>query len=218
MTWPIRDKLQSLGFYDRHILPHVIDFACGQEPVAHQRERVVPMAVGRVVEIGLGSGLNLRFYDPEKVTAVIGVDPAGEMLAKAARRTAGLAFPVEMAALDGESLPFEPASADTVVVTYSLCTIPSPEQALAEMRRVLKPGGRLLFAEHGAAPDAGVAKWQDRLDRWVWPSIAGGCHLSRRPDRLIEAAGFAFDRLERGYIEKTPRPLGYNYWGAARSR
>lgn len=207
-----------MGFYDRHILPHFIDFACGQEPVARQRERVVPEARGRVIEIGLGSGLNLRFYDPAKVDTVIGVDPAGEMLAKAVRRTSGLAFPVEMAALDGESLPFEAESADTVVVTYSLCTIPAPEQALAEMRRVLKPAGRLLFAEHGAAPDAGVAKWQDRLDRWFWPAIAGGCHLSRHPDRLIEAAGFAFDRLERAYLEKTPRPLGFNYWGAAHKR
>lgn len=207
-----------MGFYDRHILPHVIDFACGQEPVERQRERVIPAARGRVVEIGLGSGLNLRFYDPAKVDTVIGVDPAGEMLTKAVRRTAGLAFPVEMAAVEGESLPFEAESADTVVVTYSLCTIPSPEQALAEMRRVLKPGGHLLFAEHGASPDTGVARWQGRLDRWVWPALAGGCHLSRHPDRLIEEAGFAFERLERGYLEKTPRPLGFNYWGAARKR
>jgi len=170
------------------------------------------------VEIGLGSGLNLRFYDSSKVKAVIGVDPEGEMLARAAKRMAGLGFPVEMAALEGEALPFEANSADTVVVTYSLCTIPIPEQALSEMRRILKPDGRLLFAEHGAAPDAGVARWQERLDRGFWPKIAGGCHLSRHPDRLIEQAGFAFDSLERAYLPTTPRPLGFNYWGAAHIR
>jgi len=204
-----------MGFYDRHILPHVLDFACGVAPVAGQREKVVPAAEGRVVEIGLGSGLNLPFYDPSKVTSVIGVDPAGEMLARAGKRTGGLRFPVEMAALEGEALPFEAASADTVVITYSLCTIPDPAQALSEMRRVLKPGGKLLFAEHGAAPDAGVARWQKRLDRWIWPRIAGGCHLSRHPDSLIENAGFALDSLKTMYLPKTPRPLGFNYWGAA---
>jgi len=205
-----------MGFYDRHILPRFIDLACGVEPVTRQREKVVPAAEGRVIEIGLGSGLNLAHYDPAKVTAVIGVDPAGEMLSRAARRTAGLGFPVEMAALEGESLPFEADSADTVVMTYSLCTIPEPERALAEMRRVLKPGGRLLFAEHGAAPDAAVARWQGRLDRWFWPRIAGGCHLSRRPDRLIKGAGFSLESLDRMYLPRTPRPLGFNYWGAAR--
>ncbi|RMD86439.1 MAG: class I SAM-dependent methyltransferase [Alphaproteobacteria bacterium] len=204
-----------MGFYDDHILPHLIDWACGADPVMDMRRRVVPAAEGQVVEIGLGSGHNLPFYDAGKVKAVIGVDPSGAMLAKAAKRAARARFPVEMAALEGEHLPFEDGFADSVVVTYSLCTIPEPAAALAEMRRVLKPGGQLLFAEHGAAPDEAVRRWQDRLDRLFWPTISGGCHLARHPDRLIEAAGFAFTAIDRLYLPKTPRPFGFNYVGVA---
>lgn len=207
-----------MSFYDRHILPRFLDLACGARPVQRQRAKVVPEAEGRVIEIGLGSGLNLAFYDPAKVKEVVGVDPAGEMLTRARKRAAQARVPVEMAQLDGEELPFEDGSADTVVVTYALCTIPEPERALAEMRRVLKPGGRLLFAEHGAAPDPGVARWQRRIEDWFWPKIAGGCRLTRRPDELIAAAGFAFDRLETMYLPRTPRPLGYNYFGVAHAR
>lgn len=204
-----------MGFYDRHILPHLIDWACGAKPVMRQRRSVVPEAEGLVVEIGLGSGRNLGFYDPAKVRRVVGVDPAGEMLAIAAKRAAGVPVPVEMAALDGESLPFEDDFADSVVVTYALCTIPHPERALAEMRRILKPGGRLLFAEHGAAPDERVWRWQRRIDH-VWPKISGGCHLTRRPDLMIRQAGFEMLRCEADYLKGTPRTLGFNYRGAAR--
>lgn len=204
------------GFYDRHILPFVIEHACATGPVMKQRSKVIPHAYGDIVEIGLGSGHNLPFYDAEKVRSVIGVDPAGEMLAKAKARAAACPFPVEMAALDGEHLPFPNASADTVVVTYALCTIPHPEQALFEMRRILRPDGRLLFAEHGAAPDESVARWQRRLERWFWPKLTGGCHLTRRPDRLIEAAGFRLETIEVMYLPKTPKSLGFNYWGSAR--
>jgi len=207
-----------MSFYDRYILPTFLDLACGARPVSKQRAKVVPAAEGRVVEIGMGSGLNLAHYDPAKVREVIGVDPAGELLAKAGKRARDLPFPVRMEALDGESLPFDDASADSVVVTYSLCTIPDPERALGEMRRVLKPGGRLLFAEHGAAPDAAVAKWQGRLERWFWPTIAGGCHLTRRPDLMIPDAGFTLESLDTMYLPKTPKTLGFNYWGAATPR
>ena len=207
-----------MGFYENHILPHLIEWACAAKPVAEQRRRIIPEAEGRVVEIGLGSGHNLPYYDADKVKAVIGVDPSGAILAKAAKRAAKVGFPVEMATLEGEHLPFEPDFADTVVVTYSLCTIPDPAQALSEMRRVLRPGGRLLFAEHGAAPDAVVKRWQERLDRLFWPKISGGCHLARRPDQLIEAAGFDFEEIERAYLPQTPRTFGFNYLGAARPR
>lgn len=204
-----------MSVYDHYILPTLIDVACGARPVTKQRAKVVPAAEGRVIEIGMGSGLNLAQYDPEKVREVIGVDPAGELLAKAKKRASNLPFPVRMEALDGESLPFEDASADSVVVTYALCTIPDPARALSEMRRVLKPGGRLLFAEHGAAPDAAVAQWQGRLERWFWPKISGGCHLTRRPDLMIPEAGFRLESLETMYLPKTPRALGFNYWGTA---
>lgn len=205
-----------MTFYERHILPGLIDLACGAPQIARQRAAIVPAASGRVVEIGIGTGHNLPFYDPARVRELIGVDPAGEMLAKARKRAAGLPFPVRMEALDGESLPFADASADSIVVTCALCTIPDPARALVEMHRVLKPGGNLLFIEHGAAPDAAVATWQDRLERWFWPRLAGGCHLTRRPDRLIAAAGFQFDRLETMYLPNTPKPLGFTYRGMAK--
>ncbi len=204
-----------MGFYDNHILPHLIEHACGMRVVARQRAKIIPQAEGRVVEIGFGTGHNLPFYDADKVSAVIGVDPAGVLLARAAKRVEAVDFPVEMAALEGEYLPFENGSADTVVVTFSLCTIPDPMRALHEMRRILRPNGRLLFAEHGAAPDLKVRRWQERLDRWFWPKIAGGCHLSREPDKMIMTAGFSIQSLDHMYMPQTPRTLGYNSWGSA---
>ncbi|GGO05179.1 phospholipid methyltransferase [Iodidimonas muriae] len=208
----------SMGFYNTYILPVLIEHACAADPVRVQRQNLVPRALGQVAEIGMGTGHNLPFYDPDKVSSVVGVDPAGDMLEKATQRAGQVAFPVEMAALSGENLPFEDASMDTVLVTYSLCSIPDPLQALLEMRRVLRPNGRLLFAEHGAAPDEAVARWQGRLERWFWPKIAGGCHLTRRPDQLITQAGFSLEHLDRLYLPKTPKTLGFNYIGSARPR
>lgn len=204
-----------MGFYNRHILPHLIDHVCGLPMVLRQREKIIPQAEGRVIEIGFGTGHNLPFYDPEKVSAVIGVDPDGVLLARAAKRVKTVNFAVEMAALEGEYLPFENGSADTVVVTFALCTIPDPMRALHEMRRVLRPNGRLLFAEHGAAPGHRVRCWQERLDRWFWPRISGGCHLSREPDRMIIDAGFAIQSLTQMYLPRTPHILGYNSLGSA---
>ena len=204
-----------MGFYDRFILPTLIDVACGNRQVARQRARVVPEAEGVVVEIGAGSGRNLPFYRPERVQRLIAVDPAPELLRKARVRARRLGLDVEWREGVGEALPVADHEADTVVITYTLCTVGDPEATLAEARRVLRPGGRLLFVEHGAAPDEAVRRWQERLDRLVWPKIAGGCHLGRRPDAALEAAGFRFDRLEMAYLPKTPRALGFNYWGVA---
>jgi ubiquinone/menaquinone biosynthesis C-methylase UbiE len=202
-----------MGFYDRHVLPHVIHLACGTKPIRYQRRKVVPEAEGRVLEIGIGSGLNLPFYDPAKVEMLWGLEPSAEMRRKAARAAEGAGFPVEFIDLPGETIPLADASVDTVVTTYTLCTIPDAVAALKEMRRVLRPGGRLLFAEHGRAPDAAVRRWQDRLDR-PWSRIAGGCHLNRDIPALLRDGGFAVDRLETMYIPG-PRPLSFNYWGAA---
>jgi len=202
------------SWYARTILPLLLETACSARQVQDQRRRVVPQAQGRVVEIGLGTGLNLPFYDPARVSEVIGVDPAGSMLRRARRRAGEVAFPVSLKAVSGELLPFEAGEADTVVCTYALCTIPDPEAALAEMRRVLKPGGRLLFVEHGAAPDAGVRRWQDRLNG-PWGRIAGGCNLNRPIFALIEGAGFRLQGRDSGYLPRLPKPLAYNYLGAA---
>lgn len=202
-----------MGFYDRHILPKVLNWACGMEQVQTQRRKVVPLAQGRVLEIGIGSGLNLPFYDAGKIDKVIGLDPAPEMLAYAKRKS--VPFAVEYLDLKADAIPLEAESIDTVLVTYTLCTIPDAGAALRGMRRVLKQGGRLIFCEHGKAPDVGVRRWQDRLNP-LWGSIGGGCNLNRDIPALIEAAGFAIDTLESMYLPNTPRFAGFNYWGTAR--
>ncbi|WP_374470988.1 class I SAM-dependent methyltransferase [Phenylobacterium sp.] len=202
------------SLYDRWILPRLLTCACSAPPMMKQRAKIVPRAEGRVLELGIGMGLNLRFYDPSRVTEVLGVDPAPELRARAeaAERDARLKVKVE----DGtaEALPFADGSFDTVVCTFTLCSVHTPTQALAEARRVLKPGGRLLFCEHGLAPDPEVARWQHRIEP-VWKRIAGGCHLTRPVSGAIAAAGFRLDDLDRMYVPKTPRFAGWNEWGVA---
>lgn len=203
------------SFYERHVLPHVIACACGAKPIRRQRAKVVPHATGKVLELGIGGGLNLAFYDPSKVTSVTGVDPSQGLRDKAlaAPRPAGLAVKV----LEGvaEALPFEAASFDCIVCTFTLCSVGDPAQALAEARRVLKPGGALLFSEHGLSPDADVARWQRRIEP-IWKPIGGGCHLTRPVSGSIAAAGFAIEALETMYLPGAPRPMGWMEWGRAR--
>ena len=204
-----------MGFYEKHILPLCLDKACGIEPITKQRQKVVPLASGVVLEIGIGSGLNLPFYNPEKVSKVIGVDPDDYMWKRSAKSRAKAAIEIERIGLSGEEIPLAKNMADTVVVTYSLCTIPNPVKALKEMTRILKPGGQILFTEHGKAPDANIHKWQNRIDPY-WKKIAGGCHSGRDIPELFRQAGLKFDTLEEMYIPG-PKVLGYNYWGAARA-
>jgi len=202
------------SFYDRVILPRLLTCACSSSPIMRQRAKIVPRASGRVLELGIGMGLNLSYYDPEKVSSVTGVDPAPELRAAAlaAPRDPRLAIKVE----DGtaEALPFDDASFDSVVCTFTLCSVHTPPAALAEARRVLKPGGRLFYCEHGLAPDAGVAKWQRRIEP-VWKRIAGGCHLTRPISTAIAAAGFALGPVESMYVPKTPKIAAWNEWGEA---
>lgn len=203
-----------MGFYERRVLPHFINCACGSRPIMKQREKVVPRARGTVLEIGIGTGLNLPYYRQDRVERLIGLDPSESSWALAARKAHELAFPVEFIGLPGEEIPLAEASVDSILVTYSLCTIPDPVGALSGMRRVLRPGGQLIFCEHGRAPDAGVRKWQDRLDR-PWGAIAGGCHLNRDIPDLLRQGGFATTELETMYLPGTPRFAGFNYWGCA---
>nr|WP_024309589.1 MULTISPECIES: class I SAM-dependent methyltransferase [unclassified Pseudomonas] len=202
-----------MGLYDRHILPHLIDFACGMGAVMKARSQIVPLAHGRVLEIGIGSGLNLSFYDPQRVEVVVGVDPSAEMQALARERAARCQVPVEMIALELGQIQAADASFDDIVCTFTLCTIPDAIAALREMRRVLKPGGRLLFCEHGLAPDLPVVRWQKRLTP-LWKPLAGGCHLDRDIPALIGAGGFHIRELSTGYL-KGPRPMTHAYRGWA---
>ncbi|OYU71573.1 MAG: SAM-dependent methyltransferase [Alphaproteobacteria bacterium PA2] len=203
------------SLYDRYILPKFLSTACAGPGIMGQRAKIVPQAEGRILELGIGMGLNLSFYDPAKAREVIGVDPALELrnLAMAAPRPDGLK--VEVNEGTAEALPFEDKSFDTVVCTFTLCSVCTPMAALAEARRVLKPGGRILFCEHGAAPDPDVAKWQRRIEP-LWKRLAGGCHLTRPVSPVIEAAGFKTDWLETQYLPKAPRFAGWMEWGSAR--
>jgi len=201
------------GFYARHILPCCLDKACGIGPIEKQRVKIIPFAKGDVLEIGIGSGLNLPHYDPSHVNSVTGVDPDEHIWARSKARRSAVAFPVHRIGLSGEDIPMESDSADTVVVTYSLCTIPDPVRALKEMRRILKPGGDILFCEHGRAPDRKIAVWQTRIDP-IWSKIAGGCQSGRDIPALLNQAGLDMIDLNQAYIPG-PKILSYNYWGRA---
>ena len=202
-----------MGLYERFVLPTLLDVTMRQKPIARQRAKVVPRAAGCVLEIGIGSGLNLAFYERAKVEKLYGLDPSLELQKLARKRAAEAGLDVEFLALSGESIPLDDASVDTVVTTYTLCTIPDAERALGEMHRVLRPGGHLLFSEHGRAPDESVVRWQDRLNP-VWKRIAGGCNLNRPMADLIAGAGFALRDLQTMYVPG-PRPVTFTYWGAA---
>lgn len=201
------------GFYERHILPYLIDLACGLPAVERQRAQLVPLAEGTVLEVGIGTGRNLAHYDPSRIRRLIGLDPALAWHPLARRRQARAGIAVEPLALSAERIPLKDASVDCIVCTYTLCTIPDPAAALAEFRRVLRPGGRLLFSEHGLAPDEAVRRWQYRLEP-LWKPLAGGCHLTRDTRGLLEATGFAIRELDQRYL-KGPRPLTFNSRGVA---
>lgn len=202
------------SFYDRVILPKLLQCACSAPPMMKQREKIVPQASGKVLELGIGMGLNLAFYDPGKVESVTGVDPAPELRAAAQAAPHDPRLKVDVQDGTAEALPFPDRSFDCVVCTFTLCSVHTPTQALAEARRVLKPGGRLLYCEHGLAPNPGVAAWQRRVNP-VWKRIAGGCHITRPVTSAIAAAGFKVRRSDSMYLPKTPRILGWNEWGEA---
>jgi ubiquinone/menaquinone biosynthesis C-methylase UbiE len=202
-----------VGIYARYVLPRLIDLAMRNSAAARVRANWVPHARGDVLEVGIGSGLNLPFYSAE-VSRVYGVDPSAELRKLARKRMAGQALSVEFLAQSAEeTLPLPDHSVDTVVVTWTLCSIAHPAGALRQMRRVLKPSGRLIFVEHGRAPDSRVAEWQDRLTP-LWKRIGGGCHLNREIDRLLAEGGFTIDELRTTYLPG-PRPMTYTYQGFA---
>ena len=204
-----------MGFYQDQIVPFLINWSMRQKNLAAYRARIIPAAEGRVLEIGIGSGLNLPFYS-RNVARVIGLEPSPRLLAMARRVERTGNGPVEFIEGSAEAIPLQDASVDTVVTTWTLCSIPDALRALRDMRRVLRPGGRLLFVEHGLAPDPNVIWWQDRLTP-AWKRLGGGCHLNRAIGTLIEGAGFQFDRLETGYM-RGPKPMTFMYEGSARLR
>ncbi len=200
-------------FYERHVLGHLIDLVMRAPMAARERAALIPQAAGVVLEIGAGSGLNLAFYT-SAVSKLYALEPHEKLRDKARVRAANVSFPVEFLGLGGENIPLADASVDQVVCTWVLCSIPDVERALAEMHRVLKPGGTLLFVEHGRAHSGRLAAWQDRLTP-AWRYCAGGCHLNRQPAQLLQQAGFALENVDEGFLEG-PKVLTYHYKGLAR--
>jgi ubiquinone/menaquinone biosynthesis C-methylase UbiE len=205
---------KAMNPYNKYVMPHIINLACGAKPIVKQRQKIVPQARGRVLEVGMGSGLNIPFYDSKKVDFVWGLEPSLEIRQLAAERVKQAAFDIKFIDLPGEKIPLEDNSVDTIVLTYTLCTIPDADAALQQMRRVLKPDGKMLFCEHGEAPDLHVRRWQDRVNP-LWKSLCGGCNLNRSIPQLIEKNGFNIGKLEQRYLAGTPKFAGYNYWGEA---
>lgn len=203
-----------MGFYDRHVLPHVINLACGTAVVETFRRQVVPRASGQVLEVGLGTGINLPLYDAASVEFVWGLEPAEGMRKMAQKRVRAAPFDVRWLDLPGEQIPLPDNSVDTVLLTFTLCTIPDWQAALEQMRRVLKPQGRLLFCEHGLAPDGPVQRWQHRLNP-LWSKCAGGCNLNRHTEQCIKNGGFKITELNQQYAEATPKFAGFVSWGEA---
>jgi ubiquinone/menaquinone biosynthesis C-methylase UbiE len=203
-----------MGLYDDYVLPHLIDLACSTKPTRKQREKIVHLAEGDVLEIGFGSGLNLPYYDTDRVRKIFGLEPSQGMRRKAQPNVDASGLDVEFIDLPGEQIPLEAKSVDTVLITFTLCSIDAAENALEGMRRVLKPRGKLLYCEHGAAPDANVRRWQDRLNPG-WKRFSGGCNMNRDIPGLIESSGFRISTDERMYIPGL-RILSYNYWGIAK--
>jgi ubiquinone/menaquinone biosynthesis C-methylase UbiE len=202
-----------MSFYEERILPWLIDLAMRRRDLAPYRVRTISAANGRILEVGIGSGLNLPLYG-KSAGEIIGLDPSAKLLAMASEAGIRSAIPLKLIEGSAESIPLDDRSIDTVVTTWTMCSVPGIDQALAEIRRVLKPGGRLLFVEHGRAPEARVRWWQDHLNP-VWKRVSGGCHLNRAIATLVADAGFDVERLENSYMPG-PKPMTYMYEGSAR--
>jgi SAM-dependent methyltransferase len=202
------------GWWDRVMVPKIIGTCCAQPQIMKARSRIVPQANGDVLELGCGGGINMEFCDPAKISSFAGLDPSPALLdrSRLAAQVKGMAADIRGGV--GEAIPFDDGQFDTVLVTFTLCSVDDQAQVLREMRRVLKPGGKALFLEHGGAPDASVQKWQRRIEP-IWKRIGGGCHLTRPVTQAYEAAGFRIEGGDKNYMPKTPRPFGWVEWGTA---
>lgn len=200
------------AWYEDKIVPHIIRCGCANAQIAALRAKIVPLAEGRVFEIGVGGGLNQPFYDQNRVTGFAGLDPSGKLLDFARRAAQARGWDGDIRQGVGEAIPFDGAQFDTVVCTFTMCSVQDQAQVLREMHRLLKPGGKLLFLEHGRAPDAGPAKWQRRIEP-VWKALLGNCHLTREVAPAVARHGFAVAQVDHHYMPKTPRIAGFMEWG-----
>lgn len=204
-----------MSFYEKYILPRFLNCACASEPITYQRKKVVPLAEGKILEVGIGSGLNLPFYEKSKIEEIWGIDPSEELNVMAKKVAIEEGMNVNFITSSAEDIPFPNNYFDTVLITYTMCTIPSVLKANKEIRRVLKRSGKMIFCEHGVSPDENIKKWQKRLNS-IWGKIAGGCNINRNIPKLIKSSGFKIVKMDEMYLPKTPRIAGYNYWGYAK--
>ena len=204
-----------MSFYDKYILPKVLNCTCASKPIRYQRDKIVPLAEGVVLDIGIGSGLNIPFYNKSKINFLYGLDPSKELLDIAKPIAKENQMKIEFLQCSAENIPLPDKSIDTVLITYTMCTIPDVALSNSEIMRVLKDDGKLLFCEHGLAPDKHIAKWQKRINP-LWGKIAGGCNLNRDIPKLISSSGFKISSMEEMYLPSTPKFAGYNYWGVAK--
>jgi ubiquinone/menaquinone biosynthesis C-methylase UbiE len=206
-----------MSLYEKYVLPKFLNCACGSKPVSYQRKKVVPLAEGKVLEIGIGSGLNLPFYDKTKIDEIWGLDPSEELSVMAKQVANEESMEVKFISSGAEDIPLPDNYFDSVLVTYTMCTIPEVQRANQEIRRVLKDNGKMIFCEHGEAPDQNIRKWQNRINP-LWGKLAGGCNINRKIPSLIQESGFDIIEMEEMYLPNTPKIAGYNYWGFAVSK
>lgn len=202
------------GWWERIMVPKLIGCACAQPQIMKARSRIVPRAEGDVLELGCGGGINMAFYDPARLKSYSGVDPSAGLLDRSREAAQAIGIEADIRGGVGEAIPFASESFDTVLCTFTLCSVDDQMQVLSEMRRVLRPGGKILFLEHGSAPDEGVRKWQRRIEP-VWRRIGGNCHLTRPITAAYEQAGFRVAGGDKGYMPKSPRPFSWIEWGEA---
>lgn len=200
--------------YEKYLLPKLLDCCCSTKPIKYQREKIIPNASGKVLEIGIGSGLNIPFYNISKIDKIYGLDPSIQLCKKAIKKAEKINMNIDFLFEGAEEIKLKSNSIDTVVITYTLCSIPNPMDALKEIKRVMRSDGNILFCEHGIAPDIKVSKWQNRINP-IWGKLFGGCNINRDIPSIISNSGFKVQNLEQMYLPSTPKIVGYNYWGSA---
>ena len=200
--------------YEKHLLPKMLDCCCSTKPINYQRNKVVPYAKGKILEIGIGSGINIPFYKKSQIEKLYGLDPSEELNHMAHKVASQNSLDVEFLLSGAEEIPLPSNSIDTILITYTLCTIPDLNSSMSEMKRVLKDDGNFLFCEHGIAPDLNIVKWQNRINP-VWGKLFGGCSINRDIPDIIQSSGFKLNKLNQMYLPSTPKIVGYNYWGHA---
>ena len=202
------------SLYEKYLLPKMLDCCCSTKPINYQRNKVVPHAKGKILEIGIGSGINIPFYKKSQIEKLYGLDPSEELNHMAHKVASQNSLDVEFLLSGAEEIPLPSNSIDTILITYTLCTIPDLNSSMSEMKRVLKDDGNFLFCEHGIAPDLNIVKWQNRINP-VWGKLFGGCSINRDIPDIIQSSGFKLNKLNQMYLPSTPKIVGYNYWGHA---